>query len=150
MTCKLFVNVLKVLRMLSQITYLTITFHIFSPPAHRPHQLFSHHSYQSSWRLWPFVVQTGHQCSVRFCYRHSLASSTRELYIYWIQRYLQFCNLINHPPLPISEQILLLFTTHLALQHLSTSIIQTYLSAVHYLHLSTNHLKVCIRHLTNS
>ena len=57
-----------------------------------------------------------------------------------IQRYLQFCNLINHPPLHTSEQTLLLFTSYLALQHLSSSTIQTYLVAVHHLHLSTNHL----------
>ena len=86
--------------------------------------------------------------AVQFYYKHSLAPSTRELYTYGIQRYLQFCNLINHPPLPTSEQTLLLFTTHLALQHLSTSTIQTYLSAVRYLHLSTNHLTAYTTQLT--
>ena len=66
----------------------------------------------------------------------------------YIQRYLQFCNLINHPPLSTTEQTLLLFTIHLAQQHLSTSTIQTYLSAVHYLHLSTNHLTAYTTQLT--
>ena len=147
MTYILLVNILQVLKMLSQVTYLSITFHFFllmptgfidshitptSPAEDRGH----------SWSRW--VIN-----ALYFYYKHSLAPSTREHYTYGIQCYLQFYNLINHPPLPTSEQTLQLFTTHLALQHLSTSTIQTCLSIVCYLHLSTNQLTAYTTQLTS-
>ena len=73
--------------------------------------------YGHSWSILDIIVLYK---AVQFYYKYSLAPSTKELYTYGIQRYLQFCNLINHPTLPTSEQTLLHFTTHLALQCLST------------------------------
>ena len=150
MTYILFVNILKVLRMLSQITYLTITFHLFLL---LPTGLINSHTTPTSHaedcgHSWSRLDISALYKAVQFYYKHSLALSTRELYTYGILPYLQFCNLINQPPLPTSEQTLLLFTTHLALQHLTTSTIQTCFSVVHYLHLSSNHLMAYTTQLT--
>ena len=70
---------------------------------------------------------------------NSIAQSTRRAYSSAQQQYLQFCQLINfHPCLPATEQVLILFVTHLA-QKCCHSTIRSYLSAVRFLHVTHVH-----------
>lgn len=86
--------------------------------------------------------------AIHFYYKQSLATSTQQLYTTGIQRYLQFCSLVNHQSVPTSEHTLLLFATYLAQQQLSLSTIQTYFAAIRHLHLASNHLTVYSTQLT--
>jgi len=59
-----------------------------------------------------------------------ISTVTKKAYRSGLQKYVSFCSQINQPPIPVSEDILLLFVTHLAQQNLSYATIQVYLSAV--------------------
>ena len=90
-------------------------------------------------------VQTGHQhtsVSYYFYHQHSLAISIHKFYGTGIQRYLSFCQSINHTPTPTSELTLLLFVAYLAQSQLSLSTIKVYLLVVHSLHLTSGFLGV--------
>ena len=145
----LLVNILLVLRILSQIIYPEITFLSLSPPTHRPDQLTP--LPQSLQRIvavfgpdWTSELFTQLFDSITCTVKLPLPENSTTC---GIKCYLQFCNLINHLPLPISEQTFL-FTTHFALQHLSSSTILTYLAVDRNFHLLTNHLTAYTTYLT--
>ena len=63
--------------------------------------------------------------------------STRRAYQAGVKKFVLFCNLYHfHTPLPVSQSILCLYVTFLAKSSLSSSTIQSYLSALRYLHIS--------------
>ena len=63
-------------------------------------------------------------------YNNGLASTTRSTYATGQQRYTAFCRLINVLPTPATEQILILFATHLITTNISYATIKVYLSAI--------------------
>lgn len=67
--------------------------------------------------------------------RNSLAPSSQRSYAAAQSQFLKFCSLVNKPPLPASEQLLVLFSAHMA-QSCTHNTIRAYLSAVRHLHLS--------------
>ena len=74
-------------------------------------------------------------------YHQGLAASTHKTYSVGTQNYLSFCKQIHSPPLPTSEQTLLLYITHLGQLNLAHKTIKVYLSAVRNLHLTSGHFK---------
>ena len=74
-------------------------------------------------------------------YHQGLAASTHKTYSVGIQNYLSFCEHIQSPTLPGSEQTLLLFITHLGQRNLAHKTIKVYLSAVRNLHITSGHFK---------
>ena len=56
-----------------------------------------------------------------------ISAATTRAYKSGLHRYVTFCSEINHAPLPVSEETLLLFVTDLAQQNLSYATIQVYL-----------------------
>ena len=67
--------------------------------------------------------------------RNSLAPSTQRAYNTVQTRYLRFCEAIHRPPIPASEQALILFVAFLA-QTVCHGTIRAYLSGVRHLHIS--------------
>jgi len=66
-----------------------------------------------------------------------ISAATKKAYRSGLQKYVALCSQTNQPPIPVSEDTLLLFVTHLAQQNLSYATIQVYLSAVQYSHITT-------------
>ena len=64
-------------------------------------------------------------------YNNGLAPTTRSTYAAGQQRYTVFCRSINVHPIPATEQILVLFATHLATTNISHATIKVYLSAIY-------------------
>ena len=64
------------------------------------------------------------------------------------RRYLTFCSAINRPAMPTSEEIMLMFVSHLAQEGLAHTSIKVYLSAVRNLHISAGYHEVFARQLT--
>ena len=67
-----------------------------------------------------------------------ISTATRKSYTTGLCKYNTFCREINQPPIPVCEDTLLLFVTNLAQQDLSYVMIQVYLSAVRYSHITTS------------
>ena len=67
-----------------------------------------------------------------------ISAATKKAYTAGLRKYITFCMEINQQPIPVCEDILLLFITHLAQQKLSYATIQVYLSAVQYSHITTS------------
>ena len=74
-------------------------------------------------------------------YHQGLAASTHKTYSVGTQNYLSFCKQIHSPPLPASEQTLLLYITHLGQLNLAHKTIKVYLSAVRNLHITSGDFK---------
>ena len=74
--------------------------------------------------------------AVHHYYSQGLATSTQRSYLTGQKRYLQFCNEAHKPPLPTSEDTLLIFVSYLAQQGLTHQSIKVYHSAVRNLHVS--------------
>jgi len=66
------------------------------------------------------------------------SAATTKIYKSGLHQYVTFCSKINQPPIPVSEDRLLLFVTHLVHQNLSYVTIQVYLSAVRYSRVTTS------------
>ena len=67
-----------------------------------------------------------------------ISTSIRKAYTVGLRKYNTFCRGINHPPIPVCEDTMLLFVTNLAQQDLSYATIQVYLSVVRYCHITTS------------
>ena len=76
--------------------------------------------------------------AVRAYFNLGISAATRKAYTAGLCKYITFCMKINQPPIPAYENTLLLFVTHLAQQKLSYAMIQVYLSAVRYSHITTS------------
>ena len=76
------------------------------------------------------------QSAVHRYYHQGLATSTQKSYQAGQKHYLSCCSQAKRPPLPTSEQILLMFVSHLAQEGLAHTSIKVYLSAVRNLHIS--------------
>ena len=74
------------------------------------------------------------QAAVCHYYQNGLAASTHKCYTVGQHQYLNFCTSYSLSPLPISEYILMLFVSHLALSGLAHTLIKTYFSAIGNLH----------------
>jgi len=66
-----------------------------------------------------------------------ISTATKKTYRSGLQKYVTFCSQINQPPIPVSEDTLLLFLTHLSQQNVSYATNQVYLSAVRYRSITT-------------
>ena len=90
----------------------------------------------------PKLDLTTLQEALQSYYHQGLAASTHRTYSVGTQNYLSFCKQMHSPPLPTSEQTLLLYITHLGQLNLAHKTIKVYLSAVRNLHLTSGHFKV--------
>ena len=81
-------------------------------------------------------------------YKDGLAPTTRGTYAAGQQRYTAFCKSINAQPMPTTEQLLILFATHLATSNISYTTIKVYLSAIRHMHLTVGKLQTFNQHLT--
>ena len=61
----------------------------------------------------PRLDLTALQEALQSYYHQGLAASTHKTYSVGIQNFISFCTRIHSPPIPASEQTLLLFITHL-------------------------------------
>ena len=83
----------------------------------------------------------------QYC-NNGLAPTTRSTYAAGQQRYTAFCGSISVHPIPATEQILLLFATHLATTKISHATIKVYLSAIRQLHVAQGSLQYFNQQLT--
>ena len=67
-------------------------------------------------------------------YNNGLAATARSTYAASQQRYTAFCKSINTQPTPATEQVLVLFATHLATTNIFYAAIKVYLSAIRHTH----------------
>ena len=67
-----------------------------------------------------------------------ISTATRKAYTAGLCKYNTFCREINQSLIPVREDTLLLFVTYLAQQNLSYAMIQVYLSAVRYCHITAS------------
>ena len=81
-------------------------------------------------------------------YNNGLAPTIRSTYAAGQQRYTAFCRSISVRPIPATEQILLLFATHLATTNISHATIKVYLSAIRQLHVVQGSLQYFNQQLT--
>ena len=77
--------------------------------------------------------------AVQFYFTKGLAQSTLRTYRGGKDRYLKFCFQAVLNPLPVSEQVLCSFVSHLAQQGLKYRTIKVYLSAVRHLQIAGNY-----------
>jgi len=77
--------------------------------------------------------------AVQFYFTKGLAQSTLRTYRSGKDRYLKFCSQAVLNPLPVSEQVLCSFVSHLAQQGLKYRTIKVYLSAVRHLQIAGNY-----------
>ena len=77
--------------------------------------------------------------TVQFYFTKGLAQSTLRTYRSGKDRYLKFCSQAILNPLPVSEQVLCSFVSHLAQQGLKHRTIKVYLSAVRHLQIAGNY-----------
>ena len=102
-----------------------------------------HHYHSHSYNYSEQLTQTGHlrsQEAVQQYLGNGIASSTKRMYASGVQHYIDFCTQTQCLPIPTSENTILLFVAHLAMQQLSHTSIKVYLSAMHNLHvISGNH-----------
>ena len=80
----------------------------------------------------PFLGQL--HLAVEKYYHLGASYSTWKVYSAGLSRYQSFCTMAQKPSIPASEDTLLLFTVHLAMEGISTSTIKVYLSAVRSFH----------------
>ena len=73
---------------------------------------------------------------IRVYFAQGVAKSTRTTYSSAQRRYLNFCELYQIPPLPLSETSVCLFAAFLVHQGLRAQSISTYLSALRHLQIS--------------
>ena len=76
--------------------------------------------------------------AVQVYFNLGISTATRKAYTAGLRKYNTFCREINQPPIPFHEDTLLLFVTNLAQQNLSYAMIQVYLSAVQYSHITSS------------
>ena len=74
------------------------------------------------------------QSAVQLYFKQGLATTTQKSHQTGQKRYLTFCSELMKPPLPTTEDILLMFVSYLAQQGLTHATIRVYLSAVRNLH----------------
>ena len=77
--------------------------------------------------------------TVQFYFTKGLTQSTLRTYRSGKERYLKFCSQAILNPLPVSEQVLCSFVSHLAQQGLKHRTIKVYLSAVRHLQIAGNY-----------
>ena len=87
-------------------------------------------------------------CMAQLYYNNGLVPTTRSTYATGQQRYTAFCRLINVLPTPATEQILMLFATHLTTTNISYAIITVYLLAIRQLHFTQGSLQYFNQQLT--
>ena len=89
---------------------------------------------------WPRLDIPTLQEAVRRYLGNGITPTTKRTYVSRIQRYIDFCTQTKCLSIPASENTLLLFVVHLAMQQLSHTSIKVYLSAVCNLHITSgNH-----------
>ena len=81
-------------------------------------------------------------------YHCGISPATRSTYSSGQTRYLNFCSMIQHNPIPAHESTILLFVTHLATSGLSHTTIKVYLSAIRSMHIATGQHTVFHQQLT--
>ena len=84
----------------------------------------------------------GIQSAVQRYMQQGLATSTQRSYQAGQRRYLKFCSAINRPAMPTSEEIMLMFVSHLVQEGLAHTSIKVYLSVVCNLHISAGYHEV--------
>ena len=78
--------------------------------------------------------------SFHFFLQKGLASSTKRCYESGQRRFLSFCDRVNLPYLPASEETIFLFISYLGMEKVSYKTIKSYLAAVRHLHVSLAYL----------
>ena len=94
----------------------------------------------------PFLGQL--HLAVEKYYHLGASSSTWKVYRAGLSRYQSFCTMAQKPSIPASEDTLLLFTVHLAMEGISTSTIKVYLSAVRSFHVRSGRHEDFAKQLT--
>ena len=74
-------------------------------------------------------------------FHQGVSPATKKAYRMGLQKFNSFCTQARRKAIPASENTLLLFSTYLASQNLSSSTIQVYLSAVHNAHVAKGQYK---------
>ena len=94
----------------------------------------------------PFLRQL--HLAVEKYYHLGALSSTYKVYRVGLSRYQSFCTMAQKPPVPASEDTLLLITVHLAMEVISTSNIKVYLLAIRSSHVRSGRHDDLARQLT--